>query len=143
MKSFIIGFLILIALLGFLNLVKNKTEKIKVGETTINVEVADTVKKQLTGLSYRKSLPKDNGMLFVFPEEARYGFWMKDMNFPLDIAWIDKNKKIVLIKKNLSPDTYPKIFGTSTLSKFVLETNADFFDSHNINVGDRLEIKDL
>jgi uncharacterized protein len=68
----------------------------------------------------------------VFDREGYQGFWMKEMNFPIDIVWLNKDKKIVHIEHNVSPDTYPKIFNPNNefnneKSLYVLETNANFF----------------
>src|SRR3989344_8940875 len=62
--------------------------KIKIGQKTIFIEIADTQEKQKKGLSGRDNLPEDSGMLFVFKEEGHHQFWMKDMNFSIDIIWI-------------------------------------------------------
>ena len=76
------------------------------------------------GLSYRKFLPSDQGMLFIFPESGSYGFWMKDMNFSLDMVWLDQDKKVVGIVTNATPESYPDVFMPPSLIKYVLELNA-------------------
>ncbi len=60
----------------------------------ISAEVADNQAEQARGLSNRDSLAPDAGMLFVFEQPGRPGFWMKDMLFNLDIIWIDGAKKL-------------------------------------------------
>ncbi len=87
-----------------------ETTAIQIGTTTITAEIADTKKKRGLGLSGRSTLPADRGMLFIFDQPNKHGFWMKDMNFPLDIVWFDKNRTIVGITKNLQPNSYPQIF---------------------------------
>lgn len=62
--------------------------EVKVGETILTVEVADTDLARRQGLSDRENLPNGHGMLFMFPKPGVYGFWMKDMKFPLDFIWI-------------------------------------------------------
>jgi len=111
--------------------------KIQINNAFLRVEIADTDEERMRGLSGRGSL--EGGLLFVFEREGNYGFWMKDMNFPIDIAWIDANKKIVLIEKDISPDSYPTVFGTSTIAQYVLETNSGFFESSQIHVGDLVQ----
>jgi hypothetical protein len=78
-------------------------------------------------------------MLFVFDKEGYYGFWMKEMNFPIDIAWLDKDKKITLIEKNVLPETYPQIFNPKSKNLYVLETKAGFFEKFGIKIGDFAE----
>jgi len=61
----------------------------------INVELANTNASREIGLSYRTSMNQDEGMLFVFDKIGKYGFWMKDMNFPLDILWLDEEGRVI------------------------------------------------
>ncbi len=109
---------------------------IKIGDASLNIEIADTDAERVRGLSGRESLPQDMGLLFVFDQEERVGIWMKDMNFPIDIAWLNKNKKIIHIEHSVSPDTYPKIFTPPLPALFVLETNTGFFTANNIKITD-------
>jgi len=75
-------------------------------------------------------------MLFVFPEEGNPGFWMKDMQFPIDIAWLSTDGRIVHMVQVLSPDTYPTVFKSPNPARFVLELPAGFFETHRIKEGD-------
>ncbi len=87
---------------------------ITINQKQIYVRVADTEAKQIQGLSGFKVLPPDQGMLFLFKRVDYYAFWMKDMQFPLDIVWVkhisSNNYKVVGIVQNVSPDTYPQVF---------------------------------
>lgn len=100
-----------------------QTTQIQIGTTTIIAEIADTKEKRGLGLSGRPALPADGGMLFVFDQPGNYGFWMKDMNFPIDIVWLDANKKIIGTTKNLQPKSYPQIFYPPAPIKYALEIN--------------------
>lgn len=62
-------------------------------------------------------------MLFVFPEAGLHRFWMKDMNFPIDIYWLGKNYEVVDVAKNVPPESYPKTFSPKSPANYVLETN--------------------
>ena len=55
---------------------------------------------RINALLRRNKLKEDEGMLFVFDHSDKYSFWMKDMNFPIDIIWIGEDLQIVFIKKN-------------------------------------------
>jgi uncharacterized protein len=126
---------------GNLPKMNQNTQKIvEIGGITLNVEVADTDVARIQGLSGRKSLGKNEGMLFVFEDPGNYGFWMKDMNFAIDIAWLDKDKKIIYIENNVEPETYlknpPQIFGSDVTSLYVLETPAQFLVENNVKIGD-------
>ena len=68
---------------------------------TIQAELADTTQKRATGLMFRESLSKNHGMLFAFAEEQEWSFWMKNTRIPLDIIWMNKNKKIVHVERHV------------------------------------------
>lgn len=106
----------------------------------IDLSIADTPLKQTQGLSYQKNLEKNVGMLFIFPDKRVRNFWMKNMNFSLDIIWIDDNK-IVKIDTNLLPEgEQPKNSYSSILPiDHVLEVNAGFCKSNKIYVGDTVQ----
>ncbi len=99
-------------------------ESVIINGSRINIETADTIMKQAKGLSGRNSLRFGEGMLFVYKKAGFYSFWMKDMNFPIDIIWIDENFLIVDITSNIQPDSFPRTFVGQKASKYVLEINA-------------------
>ncbi len=68
---------------------------------TILAELADTTEKRARGLMFRESLAKDRGMLFTFPEPQPWTFWMKNTRIALDIIWMDRDKKIVHVERNV------------------------------------------
>lgn len=139
--------LILFFVFIFTELNNTQTEEISksvvltVNSVSINALVADTDYSRTKGLSGRNFLAPTEGLLFVFDKESYQGFWMKEMKFSIDIVWLNKDKKIVHIEHNVSPETYPKIFYPNNEfnaepSLYVLETNANFFKNNNIKVGD-------
>jgi uncharacterized membrane protein (UPF0127 family) len=75
-------------------------------------------------------------MLFVFPEDGRYSFWMKDMTYAIDVLWLSKEGQIVYAIPGLAPESYPKTFTSDTPARYVLELRAGFMDLHNVSVGD-------
>lgn len=103
----------------------------------VSVTLARTELERNLGLSIKSSLNENEGMLFVFDKEGKYGFWMKDMKFPIDIVWLNKNK-IIFIEKNVSPETYPTAFYPKDVSDLVLELPAGFCDTHGLSEGDFL-----
>jgi len=70
-----------------------------INNNCFEVEIAKSQEEKKKGLSLREDLPFNSGMLFVYNKENFYSFWMKDMNFPLDIIWINADNKIVHIEK--------------------------------------------
>lgn len=112
-----------------------KNRILKINDTSIKVEIADTPEMRVQGLSGRKTLREDAGMLFIFDSPARYGFWMKDMNFAIDIVWIDENRYVIGVEKNVLPETFPQIFSPDKAVKYVLELPAEYTEVHNIDTG--------
>ena len=109
----------------------------------IHVEVADTLWKRRLGLSKRSNLKKNWGMLFVFDKLEAHHFWMKDMNFALDIIWLD-NHRIVDIIKNVKPvksDEIPPILKPLSPANFVLEIAAGRANELKLKKGDFLSYK--
>lgn len=93
------------------------------GKCKIGLEVvSDEVNLQI-GLSGRENLSSNRGMLFVYPSNQELCFWMKGMKFSLDMVWLNSDKQIVAIEKNVSPDTYPTSL-CHTNAQYVLELNA-------------------
>ncbi|MDX2428081.1 MAG: DUF192 domain-containing protein, partial [Xanthomonadales bacterium] len=70
---------------------------VELGGKTFKVDIADTQQKQSLGLMFRDSMPPDQGMIFIFPNEAPRSFWMKNTRIPLDIMYFDKDLKMVSI----------------------------------------------
>ncbi len=87
-------------------------------------ELADTEEARERGLSGRAEVPSDYGMLFVFEDADRYGFWMKDMLVPIDIIWLADDGSIIGIEREVSPATYPDVFYPPKSVRYVLETRA-------------------
>lgn len=116
--------------------IKNNITKVVIKDVVINVNVADSDIERRNGLSGKKTIKDDEGLLFVFPKSQKYGFWMKDMNFPIDIAWINENKMIVHIENDVAISTYPNVFYPPFDSLYVLEVKNGFFVKKDIKIGD-------
>ena len=69
-------------------------ERLVVGSSAFTVEIASTTLQKMTGLSFRTALAPDHGMLFTFGAAAVQNFWMKDMNFAIDMIWIGGGKSL-------------------------------------------------
>lgn len=121
-----------------------KALHVKIGSSMVFAEIADTPEARGVGLGERVSLPEDRGMLFIFQESGRYGFWMAGMHFPIDIIWISEEKKIVGITDAApppSPSTAEKdlpVYFPPRAVRYVLEVNAGWANAHGIQVGDEV-----
>lgn len=111
-------------------------QRIVINGTLLHVEVAATPEARIQGLSNRTRLSENRGMLFVFDTPGTYSIWMRDMNFPLDIFWIDENGIIVDAWKNADPDSYPQVFEPRSDALYILEVVAGFSEVYNIEIGD-------
>ena len=107
----------------------------------ISARVADTDNTRKLGLSYFNSLPDGQGMLFVFPQVGTYSFWMKDMNFALDIIWVDENFEIIDRILNALPSSYPKTFTPSGPARYVIELPANTLDRDGFLIGKKIIIR--
>ncbi|MFA5095344.1 MAG: DUF192 domain-containing protein [Candidatus Paceibacterota bacterium] len=112
---------------------------IKIAGKTLKIDLALTSEIQAKGLSGRNTLKEDEGMLFVFNYTGKYSFWMKDMNFSIDIIWIGEDLRVVYIKKDARPESYPEAFAPDRDAKYVLEVLSQFSEKNNLKEGDKVE----
>ena len=107
-----------------------------VQDTTLSVEIADTPDERAQGLMKRTSLEPNAGMLFVYPDEGRRSFWMKDTLIPLTVAFVNQSGAIVDLKQmqplNLTP------VPSSTAAMYAIEMEQGWFAQHNIGIGAQL-----
>ena len=106
----------------------------------LELELADDDYQTQTGLMYRKNMQANRGMLFIFPNEQRRSFYMKNTEFALDIIYLNSELQIVSIQKNAQPldQTSLPSEGPAT---YVLEVNAGLSDQWGLEAGDVLEWK--
>lgn len=112
-------------------------------DTCLNVEVADTDEERSRGLQNRASLSEGDGMLFIFPSESIYRFWMKETLISLDMIWLNSERKVVGIATDVPPcqeDPCPQ-YGPSEQSLYVLEANAGYAASLGLKAGDQAVFK--
>lgn len=117
---------------GALTLHKADTDSII---ATLDIEIADNEYKTQTGLMYRSSMEKDQAMLFVFPDEQRRSFFMKNTEFPLDIIYFDSNKKLINFHSNAKPYDETSLPSTAP-AKYVLEVNGGLAEQWGLQNGD-------
>jgi len=105
------------------------------GTTQIAVSIADTTTEREQGLSGTAELPTGAGKLFVFEQPGTYGFWMKDMNYSIDIIWLDEYINIISITEYVSPETYPEVFYPNSPIVYALEVPAGFSTAKGLKRG--------
>ncbi|MEK7539600.1 MAG: DUF192 domain-containing protein [Patescibacteria group bacterium] len=146
-RKYFIRFFLVIIFFVFLFFIPPKhnladIKAVKIARQTVKVDLALTKEAQEKGLSGREGLQNDEGLLFVFEYPDNYLFWMKDMNFPIDIIWLNQDRQIVYIKKDAQPLLYPETYGPQKNqpdAKYVLEVASGFSDKNNLQVGDKVE----
>ena len=116
--------------------------KICFKDTCVSVEISDSETSRAKGLMFRESLPDKTGMLFIFPAEGLYSFWMKNTLIPLDIIWLDKDLRVVYIESFVPPcKSYDcPSYTPQTEAKYVLEVNAGFCGLHQIKINDKAQL---
>jgi uncharacterized membrane protein (UPF0127 family) len=117
--------------------------KICFPEYCVQAEVSDTFEKRSLGLMFRESLLEKEGMLFVFPQEEVYNFWMKNMRISLDMIWVSSDKRIVDIKEDVPPCIQEpcEIIRPNTKARYVVEVVSGFAKKHKLKVGDSIKFK--
>jgi len=124
----------------------NAAKAVKIGNAVVFVELAQTSEEQAKGLSGRQTLGANSGMLFIFSSPGNYAFWMPEMNFPLDIIWMDGARRVIGVTENappLSDKTKPVLYRPPSPAQYVLEVNAGFARRHGIKVGDEALFKNI
>ncbi|MEK7619408.1 MAG: DUF192 domain-containing protein [Patescibacteria group bacterium] len=117
--------------------------KVTIGSATFEVELARTELERRKGLSGRQSLPEGTGLLFYFPQSGSPWFWMKDMNFPIDIIWIGEDRTVVSVHSGVAPESYPTVYTPSSPTQFVLEVPAGNAHRAGIKKGARVTLPAL
>jgi hypothetical protein len=117
-----------------------RTEKLFINGTEIEAEIADNFFLRMKGLSGRKSLEEGRGMLFIFNDSAVRSFWMKDMNFPIDIIWINGDKVVGFAENAPVPDKngIPSFKSPEPVDK-ALELPAGSVQGIGIKAGDEIK----
>ena len=123
----------------------NQMPKVRIGDAIFQVELAINPSERAKGLSGRDILEENNGMLFIFDENAATQFWMYGMKFPLDLVWISSSCEIIDIthkaKNPENPNTSDGLvlYSSKAPATYTLEINAGEVDLHGINIGEFVE----
>jgi len=118
-------------------------DKVCFANRCINIEVVTDSPDLVRGLKFRSRLKLDAGMLFVFSQRDVHKFWMKDTWIPLDMIWLDDEKRIIDIVTNVPPcqdDPCPS-YGQNILSRYVLEINAGQAERWKLSIGDEAKFR--
>ncbi|MBI4602672.1 MAG: DUF192 domain-containing protein [Planctomycetes bacterium] len=111
--------------------------KLRVLGKTIYAEVASDEDSRSLGLMYRKSLPENRGMIFVYSKPSKLSFWMRNTEVPLSIAFLDDAGKILQIEDMRPKDEARTV--SNHLVRYALEVNRGWFQRNGVGVGDSFE----
>ncbi|MBT3690560.1 DUF192 domain-containing protein [bacterium] len=112
-------------------------KKITINDSVLKIKVVTSKIDMLKGLSGKKDLPQDQGMLFIYDDYEIRNFHMNNMNFPLDIIWL-KDNEIVGIEHEVPLLINNEVTRVNSKSKInmVLEVNSKWAQNNDINIGD-------
>lgn len=151
-KKTLFALIVLFSVFLFFYFTKNRAEYSFEQYSTIDVVLpndytivayrATTQETREKGLSGTTYLASHDGMIFEFPYENLWYFWMKDMLIPIDIVWISKDMTVVHIEQKVHPNTYPHSFGPPSNALYVLELASGISEKTNLKVGDKIYFSD-
>ncbi len=115
-----------------------KKKMIIIGNKKMNSFIADTPRKMTIGLMFRNGMKPNECMSFFFPNDGYHPIWMRNMKFPIDIVWCDKNKRVVDFVENAMPSARFDFssFRPKKPSRYVIEFNSGFIKRNKIKIKD-------
>ena len=111
------------------------TIPVKFGKETLNCEIAATEAEREHGLMFRRDLPQDRGMIFVFETPHDASFWMKNTPLPLSIAFLDEDKKVLNVDE-MAPYDEEHFHQSKGPAAYAVEANTGWFTKHGVKAGD-------
>ncbi len=109
---------------------------LRIASHPLKVEVAASEAERDRGLMFRKSLPREEGMLFLFDDPGYYGMWMKNTLIPLSVAFVDR-EGVILNIADMEPQTLDTHLAAGP-ALYAIEANKGWFAAHRIQAGDKV-----
>jgi uncharacterized protein len=106
------------------------------GMHKIQAQLAVSPQQRQTGLMFRREMPTQEGMLFVFEQASAQCFWMRNTLIPLSIAFLADDGTVVNIE-DMSPQSDDSHCSAKPV-RFVLEMNRGWFAKRGIKPGMRI-----
>lgn len=119
---------------------------VRIDDTVLEVQIADTEPRRVRGLMFQDQLPYDQGMIFVFDKPGPYSLWMLNMQFSLDMIWFDADGNVAHIEKDVPPckTALETVTCQSVVpdadAMYILEVTSGFVDKFNITDSSKLDI---
>lgn len=140
MKKLLLSIIILFLAIGaiyYIGVRGTYQTDLSVRDKNFWVQVVSTDRDRQTGLSGRYDMCSKCGMLFVFDDMEDRSFWMKDMNFDIDMIFADTEKRVVKIYENVNKDKFPETYSAKAM--YVLELKSGTAKNSGIVVGDVID----
>ncbi len=115
------------------------TITLSINGVELKTEVAQSGEQRFMGLSFRKKLAPNAGMLFAYPTEQQLTFTMRNTLIPLTIAYLSKD--MVINEFHEMPVGPDQLFPSKKPAQFALEVNQGWFEKNGIAVGDRVTLR--
>jgi uncharacterized membrane protein (UPF0127 family) len=128
--------LVFFAIISYFTLYDKGFKWVYINGYILKAEVVSDGESLARGLSGRDSIGDKEAMLFVFKLPYKWGIWMKDMKFPIDVIWMDEKGRIVYLVSKMDPKTYSEAFYPKEDSLYVLETAPSFIERSKTKIGD-------
>jgi len=127
--------IVVVFILFVLPIVFTSSTDLRLGDAIFRAKIALNSKDRVKGLIGESELASDRALLMAYPTEGEWGISMNNMTIPIDIVWLDANKKVIFIVKNVSPDSSKSVTHfPKTSAKYVIELPAGTVDSKSIKV---------
>ena len=120
---------------------QKETVSLTVGKDTYQIEIARTREEQTKGLMYRETIKPDEGMIFIYNQDRKLSFWMKNTLVPLSIAYISKDGIIKEIY-SMKPESLTPVKSIHSV-RYALELPLGSFEKSGASVGDRIILPPL
>ncbi len=133
----VVGVAALAGLVGYFMIFHYQKTKICFQDFCWQAEVANNRFTIAKGLMFRQNLAENEAMLFILPYEGSHSFWMKNTLIPLDIVWLNKDKKVVDIAKDAQPCSSNECpsYRNQQPAQYVLEINAGQAEKISLETG--------
>ena len=135
-------FLIIFLIVSSVFILYKPKSELCFNEKCIEIEIMQSPEERALGLMYRQKISEDQGMLFIFDQPLKVNFWMKNVQFSIDMIFIDETNTIVHIEKNVPPchkDPCPTYSSISEV-KYVVEVVSGFCDKFNVKTNQTIEV---
>ena len=118
--------------------------KVVINQKEYLLNIAKTDEERSRGLAKFDTIKENEGMLFIFDVPGRYSFYMKDMKFNIDIIFLDQNKKVVDLYKNVKFQDYKNPYDYETYkpnfnSKYTIELKEGEIEKNGVKLGDYID----